>query len=56
VKLVWLRTDGTELSCAGSNGNYLLHPVNNPALCLDVRNAGATADTVVIGWDCNGHQ
>ena len=39
---------------AASNGNYLLHPANNPALCLDVRNAGNSAGTVVIGWDCNG--
>ena len=39
----------------GLHGNYLLHPANNPALCLDVRNAGTTAGTVVIGWDGNGH-
>jgi hypothetical protein len=39
---------------AASNGNYVLHPANNTALCLDVRNNGNTAGTVVIGWDCNG--
>ena len=39
---------------SASNGNYVLHPANNTALCLDVRNNGKTAGTVVIGWDCNG--
>lgn len=39
---------------AASDGNYVLHPANNPALCLDVSNAGTSAGTVVIGWNCNG--
>jgi subtilase family serine protease len=39
---------------AASNGNYVLHPAINPALCLDVKGADTAAGTVVIGWDCNG--
>jgi subtilase family serine protease len=37
-----------------NNGSYLLHPASNPSLCLDVRNAGNTAGTLVIAWSCNG--
>ena len=36
-----------------SGSSYNLHPANNTALCLDVRNAGTASGTVVQVYTCN---
>jgi hypothetical protein len=43
------------LLCAGGAAvaEFLLHPANNPSLCMDVYANGNANGTLVIVWTCN---